>query len=148
MGGLDPRLVRAEQAMRDGFACAGDGDGDAMVEAFRGLSGEESAIAVNLARRVILEALNDAEPDGMTDEDFRALSANVAQTMSWANLDTSTVETYLRELHGGQVPTTDEPDTVALSIVIGGYLMAALAPEDRPWTDYLDKLLDRIVVTE
>jgi hypothetical protein len=146
MDGLDPRLVGAEEAMRNGFACAGDGDGDAMVEAFRGLSQEESSIAVNLARRVILEALKDGSPDGMTDEDFRELSTNIARSESWTNLDASTVETYLRELYGGQhAQTLISRTTVALSIVIGGYVVLALAPKVEESSAYLDRLLDPIV---
>lgn len=142
---LDPRLVRAEKAMRDGFASVIDSDGDALVAAFRGVPEAETILAVDLARRVIVEAMKDAEPSGWTDDDLASLGRDVAETESWANLDPARVATYLLELNRGQVPTTDAADTFFLSIVVGGYLVSGTGPEDRPWSDYLDKLLDRII---
>ncbi len=145
---LDPRLVRAEKAMRHGFACVIDSDGDAMVAAFKGLSEEETILAVDLARRVVDEALRDSEPEGWTDEDFAGLGEDIAESESWAGLRPSEAATYLRELHRGQSPTTDQPDTAFLAIICGGYLVSAVGPEHRGWSDYLDDLLDRIVPPE
>ncbi|WP_106539057.1 hypothetical protein [Haloactinopolyspora alba] len=132
--------------MRHGFACAGDGAGagDEMVATFEGLSDHEHVVAFNLARRVIIEALSAARPEGMTDDDFTTLGANMAKTMAWADLEPNGVQTFLREVWHGQPYSTDEADTFGLAIVCGGYLVVGLAP-DGDWSTFLDTLLDRIV---
>ncbi len=142
---LDPKLVRAEAGMRHAFACAGDEAGDEMFATLRGLSDVELTIAVNLARLVINEVLKDVEPEGLTDEDIDGYAQDISVEMAWAKFDAASVATYLRELVRGKQPTTDDPDTVALSFVSGGYLVAGAAPEDQNWTDYLDDVLDRVI---
>ncbi len=144
---LAPTLVRAEAAMRNGFACAGDGAGNEFAATFDDLSSDELVVAFNLARRVIIEALSDASPDGMADEDFTTLGANIARGMAWTQFQSGTIQVFLRQVWNREAYTTDDDETFVLAMISGGYLVLGLAPTE-DWPTFLDELLDRILHNE
>jgi hypothetical protein len=130
--------------MREAFACVIDDDRDGMLAAIHELGEDGVAIAVDLARLVTQHATRDAEPYGMTDEDVTGYGQDIAAEVGWATLDGRTVTTYLRELVRDEPPTTDEGDTVMSAFVCGAYFVAGVAPQGRPWGEYLDDLLARV----
>ena len=142
---MDQALVRAEAAMREAFSAVIGRDGDAMVSVISKLGDREANAALNLARLVSREVVVDVSDGQPTDDQFRTVAGQIADSESWADLDADGVETYLKELYRGQQPTTGTAELVGMAYVVGGFLLAAYAGSDREWWAYLDEILDRIV---
>jgi len=134
---------RIEGHVRDAFGAVISRDGDAMVEALKGLTAEDSATAVGLALYVVGFVVNDIHRDGATDEELATLARQITETESdWVQLNPDTVASLLGAASTGDtlLGGVAREDLAGNVFVSAGHLLGAFSGQGQPWHEYLDEI--------
>lgn len=141
---------QVEPSVREalGAAVAGEADRfDRAIERIGGRGDDFARDAVNLGLAIDATALYSVHqgqrPD---DEQLADLARSFNQAEGWAEIAPDAPLKFLTAL-ADQTPITDVvplEDVALLTFGVGGWLLSAFLPEDVEWTDFLDRILDRL----
>ncbi len=137
---------RIEPLVRHAFAGAIHRNPDEFEEAVRsiGSAGDDTASkAANLALRICMYAFLDIHGGSSPDDDqVQELARSFCEMEEWASPDLESATRFLSALAKGvSLESVLLPEQIVLlEYLLGGWLLAAFV--EKPWTDYLDDILD------
>lgn len=113
---------------------------DEALKAFPDDASVQEGIQLTLA--VILYVLRDIHHGGPSDEEVRAVAAEIARAEAWAKPSAEEVESFLVTLAHGEhfADGTSSEGVIILSFVSVANLLAACRRDGEDWWDYLDRV--------
>lgn len=141
---------RVEPAVREALGAAVAGEADRFDQAIEriGARGDDFARdAVNLGLAIDVAALfvvhQGRHPD---DEQLADLARSFNEAEDWAEIAPDAPLKFLTAL-ADQTPITEVVplgDAALLTFGVGGWLLSAFLPEGAEWTDFLDRIINRL----
>jgi hypothetical protein len=137
-----------ERAVRNALAGAVAQEPEKFEDALNGLTshGEEFAqkslsLGLAICYAALLEVHEGGSPD---DEQIDYLAGALVESEAWAEIDRASALKFFASVANRTPINENIPlgDAYEMVFIAGAWLLSSFPPEDRPWTTFLDLILD------
>jgi hypothetical protein len=133
---------KVEPIVRNTIHSAVVSDFSALNRALQGFPDDETTRkSIELGISLVYFLMVDIHEGEPSEDDIRAVAAEIARAEAWAKPTTEEVTTFLlrlmnRERFAGAVPVEN---VVILTFVVAANLLSSCRRDDEEWWDYLDR---------